>query len=120
MIVSTSANTINFWSVKTSGRLKEIKIDDAILARFFPDNNIIRIWDVESGKELKQLEGDSDVVNDVKYFPDGQIILSCSSDKTIRLWNVKSGNQKQKIEINDVVSCIDILSDGSQFVFRFF
>ncbi|ETO02179.1 hypothetical protein RFI_35259 [Reticulomyxa filosa] len=41
----------------------------------FLSDNIIRICDVASRKEVKQLEGHSDSVNDVKYFPDGQTIL---------------------------------------------
>ncbi|ETN99404.1 WD repeat-containing protein [Reticulomyxa filosa] len=92
-----------FWNVKTGERIKEIKMDDVISSRFSPDGqyivssslyNIIRILDVESRKEVKQLEGHSDVINDVKYFPDDQTILSCSNDKTIRLWDIKLGNQK--------------------------
>jgi len=35
-------------------------------------------------------------VRNVSFSPDGQMILSCSKEKSIRLWDVESGKQLQQ------------------------
>ena len=53
----------------------------------------VRLWDVESGKELRRLEGHSDKVDSVCFSPDGKQLLTGSWDKTARLWDPKSGKE---------------------------
>lgn len=48
----------------------------------------VRLWDAETGKELRCFEGHTDEVWDVVYSPDGRRVLSSSSDRTIRLWKL--------------------------------
>ncbi|ETO08207.1 hypothetical protein RFI_29184 [Reticulomyxa filosa] len=62
------------------------------------DDETVRLWDVESGREIRKLEGHSNYVNYAKFSPDGNKIVSCSKDKTVRLWDVSSGRQIQKLE----------------------
>ncbi|ETO15612.1 WD-40 repeat protein [Reticulomyxa filosa] len=99
-------------------------------------DNTIRLWDIHSGIEIKQLLGYSrDVlsaqfssdgiecgilkehlnhVNDIKYLPDGQTIVSCSSDNTIRLWNVKSRKRLQILEgHSQALRCVDVSQNGN-------
>jgi WD40 repeat protein len=50
-----------------------------------PDK-IVRVWDAESGKELRQYEGHTGHVSGVAFFPDGKRIASASADGTARIW----------------------------------
>ena len=51
----------------------------------------VRLWDLESGKCLRVLEGHADRVLSVSLSTDGRCALSGSDDKTVRLWDLESG-----------------------------
>ncbi|ETO18488.1 hypothetical protein RFI_18775 [Reticulomyxa filosa] len=59
---------------------------------------MIRLWDVQSGKEIKKFEGHVDGVNSVQFSFDGQMIVSSSYDTTIALWNVKAGERLKELK----------------------
>jgi WD40 repeat protein len=40
---------------------------------------------------LKVLKGHTDRVWSLDFSPDGQLLATCSSDKTIRIWTVQDG-----------------------------
>ncbi|ETO16639.1 G-protein beta WD-40 repeats containing protein [Reticulomyxa filosa] len=60
-------------------------------------DNTIRIWDIETIKQLNVFEGHKCEVNSVKYGSNEliNIILSGSGDKSVRLWDIRSGGQIQ-------------------------
>jgi WD40 repeat protein len=47
---------------------------------------VVRIWEVETGQELRQYEGHTDAVASVAFFPDGKRIVFASYDGTARIW----------------------------------
>ena len=49
-------------------------------------DNIIKIWDSNTGECLKILEGYSFYVYSVAYSPDGTKIISGSADETVKIW----------------------------------
>lgn len=63
--------------------------DNSILASGGKDN-VIRLWQADSGRPLGVLEGHTDWVNSVAFSPDGQRLASASRDRTVKLWNVAS------------------------------
>jgi|GEM_PF-3990325 len=51
----------------------------------------LKLWDVESGKEVATWWGHAAWVSSVAFSPDGKRALSGSEDFTLKLWDVESG-----------------------------
>jgi len=80
-------------------------------------DNTIKLWDIESGKELSMLYGHTDSVNSVKFLPDGKTVVSASSDTTLKLWDIKSCEEILTFEGHlGPVNSIAISSDGKIMV----
>ncbi|AFZ61353.1 NACHT domain-containing protein [Anabaena cylindrica FACHB-243] len=63
------------------------------------DDNIIRVWDLESGKdEPYKLQGHQYWIWGLAFSPDSKILASGSFDKTIKLWNLENGDCTQTLE----------------------
>ncbi|ETO05527.1 WD-40 repeat protein [Reticulomyxa filosa] len=65
-------------------------------------DNTVRIWDIETAKQLVVFEGHKENLACVKYGTnelginsDANTILSGSNDKSVRLWDIRSGQQIQ-------------------------
>lgn len=51
----------------------------------------IKLWEVETGREIKTLSGHSNIVTSMVFSHDDRYLLSGSLDKTIKLWDVATG-----------------------------
>ena len=57
------------------------------------DDNTIRIWDVNTGKELKILKGHIYCICSVEFSNNGKHIVSASYDGTVRIWDTETGKE---------------------------
>jgi len=48
----------------------------------------IKLWDAETGRELRTLSGHASCVNSLAFAPSGLTLASGSCDGTVRLWGV--------------------------------
>ncbi len=53
----------------------------------------LRLWDAETGQELRRFNGHKGVVKAVSISPDSEFMLSGGNDGTARLWNTKTGKE---------------------------
>ena len=61
-------------------------------------DNTVRIWDAESGAELRTLVGHSSGVLSASFSPDGKRIVSASDDKMVRIWDAETGANLKTLE----------------------
>jgi len=129
--------TVRLWDVRTgeqrqelSGQLDEISSvafshDGELLAsgsgRPQPwvesNDNTIRIWNARTGEHLHTLEGHTDGVSCVAFFPGVPILASGSYDNTIRIWNARTGESMRTLEGHtDWVSSLVFSPDGNTLV----
>ena len=52
-----------------------------------------KVWDAESGKELRTLRGHSSGVDGVAFSPDGKRLATVSYDQTAKVWDAESGQE---------------------------
>jgi len=57
------------------------------------EDNTIKLWNLETGKEIRTLKGHSNFVLSVSFSPDGKTLASGSEDNTIKLWNLETGKE---------------------------
>jgi sugar lactone lactonase YvrE len=53
----------------------------------------MRLWDLDTGEELRRFEADMQEVFSVAFSPDGKRALCGSEDALVRLWDVETGQQ---------------------------
>jgi WD40 repeat protein len=58
------------------------------------DDKTVRLWDIQSGKELRRLESPAGV-DAVAFSADGRRALSGGTDRLVRLWDVEAGKEIQ-------------------------
>ncbi|MFN9732987.1 MAG: NACHT and WD repeat domain-containing protein, partial [Microcystis sp.] len=61
----------------------------------------IKLWNVETGQEIRTLKGHDDSVYSVNFSPDGKTLVSGSEDNTIKLWNVETGQEIRTLKGHD-------------------
>lgn len=63
---------------------------------------------------VRTLEGHAEVVWRVTFSPDGELLASCSPDKTVRLWRVADGSLQQVLaEHSSDVHTVAFSPDGA-------
>jgi WD40 repeat protein len=81
-------------------------------------DNMVKLWDVVTGKELNTLKGHQDGVSSVSFFPDGKTLASASLDGTVKLWDVGTGKELNTLKGNQhrVIS-VSFSPDGKTLAF---
>ena len=75
------------------------------------------MWDLESGEELRTLQGHSDVVDAVALTGDGRRAVSASGDKTLKVWDLQSGEVLRTLHgHSDWVMSVALTGDGRRAV----
>ncbi len=117
-------NFVRTWNIeKGETTLPNIEMKGAWKCAYFPDgkriaiaassasNPFVKVFEVETGKEILTLSGHTKRIRAVDVSPDGKTIATGSLDGTVRIWNAETGEELRKFdfetndkgtEINDV------------------
>lgn len=126
--------TIRLWQVAAGREVKQLKGHSGAVTSvaFSPDGRLlasagsfhftggvrhkdltVRLWDVESGQEIRRLTGHTKSVESVTFHPQGQMVVSSSVDGTIRFWDVQSGHEVYRKEgFTKSISSLAFRPDG--------
>lgn len=88
--------------------------DSAVLATAAGNNEdfTIRLRDVASGQSIGRLDGHTGIVWDVAFSPDGQMLVSVSSDATAKIWDWQNGTLHQSLDLPGEVVSVSFSPDG--------
>ncbi len=61
-------------------------------------DNVVQLWDVESGKEKAVLKGHTDYVCAVAFSTDGKLLATGSYDQTAKIWDVDAAREHKNLK----------------------
>jgi WD40 repeat protein len=145
LVTGGSDKIIRLWDVETGKKNQEIVTPNIVSKAFvsrdgtlvaslgmtevktgpsswtsYPDNTI-RIWDVASGKELRQLvnptrrevEGRPMGFSYLKFAPDGKTLLTAAPDGVLRFWDPDTGKEQRRLDFGkDLPTTLAFSPDG--------
>jgi hypothetical protein len=134
--------TLDLWDVATGKPLRELQAPSGVgCAAFAPDGHTVatgsawpyavevsfrrgrpgavdpavRLWDADSGQQLRALGGHGAGVRGVAFGLTGRQVLSASDDGTMRLWDMASGLEVRRIKgYRSRVLGVALSPDGSR------
>jgi WD40 repeat protein len=73
----------------------------------------LKVWDLETGRELRTFTGHSANVTSLALSADGRVAVSGSADQTLKVWDVESGQELRTLEgRSGSATCIALSADG--------
>jgi len=78
------------------------------------EDNLVKLWDIASGKEMRSFVGHENWVLSVAFSPDGKRVYSSSRDGMIKQWDVENGKEILTIKAHRFfVNSIALSPDGT-------
>jgi WD40 repeat protein len=82
-------------------------------ARKHRQDSLIRLWDMATGKQIREFAGHQDGVFAVAFSPDDRLLASASRDQVIRLWDRATGAERRPFSGHQgAVECVAYSPDG--------
>jgi len=131
IVFSANKYNIYVWDIENKKVLFKLKGKDELSAQFialspnsskiaacnYSDDNLIYLWDVNSGQLLKTLQGHEKKVMCLVFSPDNKYLASCGRDKSIKLWDAETGKLITTLKDHtDDVNCVCYSPDGKFLV----
>ncbi|NES01067.1 MAG: hypothetical protein F6J86_46155, partial [Symploca sp. SIO1B1] len=79
-------------------------------------DNTIKVWNLETGKEIFTLTDHTSLVLAVAVTPDGKRVISASSDNSLKVWDLESREAIASFTGETGLQCCAIAPDGVTIV----
>ena len=77
------------------------------------DDRTVKVWDLNSGQDLRTLAGHAERVRSVAVSADGRLALSASDDHTVKVWDLTSGQELRTLAGHAYgVNSVAVSADG--------
>ena len=81
------------------------------------EDGIARVWDSESGEELREFDKHGGTVSSVAFHPEEpNVVVTGSRDRTARVWNVDTGDELEVLTQPEAVTTAAFSPDGRWIV----
>lgn len=83
----------------------------------YPDHPCVKVWNSDLSETIYLFEDYRWSVNSVSFSPDGNLLASGESIKTVRVWNLRTGKLGFRFDAGSgSITSVAFTSDGSQLV----
>lgn len=80
------------------------------------EDQSVRVWDTETGSQLRQFTGHEWSISSVDFIPDTRLLVSGSWDQTVRLWDLDSIGELTTVPAHEAsIACITLDRDRRRF-----
>lgn len=77
------------------------------------EDHALFLWDLETGEQVRRLDGHTAEVRCAAFSPDGRTVASCGYDQLAMIWDVESGREVQRLTGHrDRVNVLAFSPDG--------
>ncbi len=117
------------WDVARRSRIATLEVDADVLGHavaFSPDGRtlatggidpLVHLWDVRTGKLIRELDHGSTGTLSLEFSPDGQILTVSGLEPVASLWDVATGTQiGPRLTAGDRRAMLDLSSDGRRLL----
>lgn len=94
--------SVRLWDLATLTERASFNVQNRFRAAFSPDmkvlattlrNQSVKLWQVDTGKEIATLAGHSNFVTAVAFSPDGRTIATTGLDQVVKLWDLSTAQE---------------------------
>ncbi|HEY4308952.1 MAG TPA: protein kinase [Pirellulales bacterium] len=82
------------------------------------EDGTIRLWDSQTGQEIRVIQAHQSCTNDLEFSPDGQLLVSVGCDNCVKLWNTATWTEIGTLTKREKpVMCVAFSPDGKRIAF---